>query len=75
MDNTLSYINEQKEEENTEMINGKVYMMSPRPRLEHGTVYTNIASEFRAYLKGKTCRAYGDGIDVFLDEKIGFVYY
>lgn len=73
MDNTLSYINEQKEEENTEMINGKVYMMSPRPRLEHGTVCTNIASEFRAYLKGKTCRAYGDGIDVFLDEKNRFI--
>lgn len=72
MNNNLVYINDQ-EETKTELINGKVFMMSPRPRLEHAIVCTNITSEFRNYLKGKTCRAYGDGVDVFIDEKNRFI--
>ena len=48
-------------------------MMSPRPRVEHATVCTNIACEFRSYLKGKTCRAFCDGVDVFLDENNRFI--
>lgn len=57
----------------TELIDGEIVMMSPRPRLQHGIVCTNIASEFRQYLIGKPCRAFGDGVDVFLDDKNRFV--
>ncbi len=72
MNDNLAYINDQ-EEIKTELINGKVFMMSPRPRLEHNTVLGNIFSEFRSYLKGKICRAYCDGVDVFIDDKNRFV--
>lgn len=72
MDN-LAYIDDRNIKIKTELIDGKIFMMSPRPRIEHATVCTNIASEFRSYLKGKTCRAFCDGVDVFLDENNRFV--
>lgn len=72
MDN-LAYINDRNIKIKTELIDGKIFMMSPRPRVEHATVCTNIASEFRSYLKGKTCRAFCDGVDVFLDESNRFI--
>lgn len=69
----LDYIDDRIIKIKTELIDGKIFMMSPRPRVEHATVCTNIASEFRSYLKGKTCRAFCDGVDVFLDENNRFV--
>lgn len=72
MDN-LAYINDRNIKIKTELIDGKIFMMSSRPRVEHATVCTNIASEFRSYLKGKTCRAFCDGVDVFLDENNRFI--
>ena len=72
MDN-LAYIDDRNIKIKTELIDGKIFMMSPRPKVEHATVCTNIASEFRSYLKGKTCRAFCDGVDVFLDENNRFV--
>lgn len=72
MDN-LAYIDDRNIKIKTELIDGKIFMMSLRPRVEHATVCTNIASEFRSYLKGKTCRAFCDGVDVFLDENNRFV--
>lgn len=72
MDN-LAYIDDRNIKIKTELIDGKIFMMSPRPRVEHATVCTNIASEFRSYLKGKTCRAFCDGVDVFLDINNRFV--
>lgn len=72
MDN-LAYINDRNIKIKTELIDGKIFMMSPRLRVEHATVCTNIASEFRSYLKGKTCRAFCDGVDVFLDENNRFI--
>lgn len=72
MDN-LAYINDRNIKIKTELIDGKIFMMSPRPRVEHATICTNIASEFRSYLKGKTCRAFCDGVDVFLDENNRFI--
>ena len=72
MDN-LAYIDDRNIKIKTELIDGKIFMMSPRPRVEHATVCTNIASEFRSYLKGKTCRAFCDGVDVFFDENNRFV--
>lgn len=57
----------------TELIDGQVVMMSPRPRIEHARACTNISSEFRQYLKNKPCIAFGDGVDVYLDEKNHFI--
>ncbi len=59
--------------ERFELINGKIVMMSPRPRIDHITVSGNIFREFSIYLKGKSCRAFGDGVDVYLDERNHFI--
>lgn len=57
----------------TELIDGKIVMMSPRPRISHNRVCTAISREFSSYLKGKPYEAFSDGVDVFLDEKNRFI--
>ncbi len=52
----------------TEMIDGKEYLMSPRPAPGHMTVSTNIHHIFKRFLKGKKCKAFLE-VDVHLDEK------
>ena len=54
-----------------EIING-VTMMSPAPSESHNNIMANILVIFRNYLRGKRCRAYGDNIDVFLDDENHF---
>ena len=54
---------------NYEILNGKIVYMSPRPTVNHNIVCNNIHTIFRNFLKGKTCKAFGDGIDVFLTDK------
>lgn len=56
-----------------ELIDGKVVMMSPRPRVSHIEVAGSIYAIFHAALKGKTCKAYPDGMMVYLDEKNHFI--
>ena len=56
-----------------ELIDGKVVMMSPRPSVNHHIVANNIYLLFRSYLKGKTCRPFGDGVDLYLTEKDRFI--
>ncbi|MBR2215610.1 MAG: Uma2 family endonuclease [Selenomonadaceae bacterium] len=51
-----------------ELIDGE-YMLAPAPGEGHNDVMANILVKFRVYLRGKPCRAYGDNVDVFLDEK------
>ncbi len=68
MDN-LAY----KEPPHVERIEGKTYLMSPRPRVPHNRVIFNIANIFGGYLKGKTCVPFADGTDVFLDDKNQYV--
>ena len=53
----------------TEMIDGKIVMMSPRPTLNHNTVITNLSRLIGNYLHGKKCRYFTDGVDVHFDEK------
>ena len=67
----LAYIDDYKER--FELIDGKIVMMSPRPRIDHSRALGNIFSEFRTYLKGKKCEAFSDGVDVYLDEKNHFI--
>lgn len=72
MDN-LAYIDDITVKEKTELIDGKVYMMSPRPRVTHALAIGNIFGEFRQHLRGKKCTAFCDGVDVFLNDKNRFV--
>lgn len=69
MDGNLAY----QDESWDEMINGVVITMSPRPTINHNRVAFNIAKIFSAYLNGKTCEAFGDGVDLYLTEKDRFV--
>ena len=62
-----------QEESWDELINGKAVAMSPRPSVNHHQVSLNIASIFSRYLKGKTCRPFGDGVDLYLTEKDRFI--
>ena len=56
-----------------ELINGKIVMMSPRPRVNHTRVAGTIYRIFSAALKGKRCEAFPDGVDLYLDEKNHFI--
>lgn len=53
----------------TELLDGKITFMSPRPSVNHHDVMINITNIFKNYLKGKQCKAYGDGVDIYLTEK------
>lgn len=56
-----------QEELREELLAGKLYMMSS-PSVNHNLVASNIYYSFRSCLKGKSCRAFSDGVDVFLTE-------
>ena len=60
-----------QENEDYEVINGKVYMMA-RPSTSHDQVQGNIRGAFKNYLKGKRCRAFGE-VDLFLSEDDNFI--
>lgn len=64
MNGNLAY----QEQPREELLNGKIYMMSS-PTVNHSQIASNIYYAFRSYLKGKTCRAFNDGVDVYLTEK------
>ncbi len=57
----------------TEIINGKVIAMSPRPSVNHHRVSLNIAIIFSGFLKRKTCHVFGDGVDLFLSGQNRFI--
>lgn len=52
-----------------ELLDGKIFYMSPRPAINHNKALSNIFSIFYNYLKGKDCIPFSDGVDVFLDDK------
>lgn len=57
----------------TELIEGKTYLMSPKPRIRHTAVVGRLYRIFADYLEGKTCTAWPDNVDVFLDDKNRYV--
>ena len=69
MNNNLAY----QEERCKELINGKIFMMSPRPSYFHNQVSNNIYLIFGSYLRGKRCTAIADGTALFLSETNHFV--
>lgn len=56
-----------------ELIDGKVCMMSPRPRPKHNRVINTLTTIFENYLWDKPCQVFTDGVDVYLDEKNHFI--
>lgn len=56
----------------SEKINGEIVRMSPRPAINHNRISGNIYRIFANYLDGKRCEAFGDGVDVHLDEQNTF---
>lgn len=63
MNGNLAY----QEEPREELLNGEIVMMAS-PSVNHYQITLNIVLAFQSYLKGKTCRAFGDGVDVYLTE-------
>lgn len=51
----LDYLDDRIIKLKIELIDGKIFTIAPRPKFKHAIVCGNIASEFRSYLKGKTC--------------------
>ena len=63
MNENLAY----QEEPREELLHGEIYMMSS-PSVNHSQTASNIYYAFRSFLKGKPCRAFNDGVDVYLSE-------
>ncbi len=69
MNGNLAY----QEERWDEMIDGRIVLMSPRPSVNHNTIAFNVNRLFYHYLKGKPCRPFGDGTDLYLSDGNRFV--
>lgn len=69
MENPLAYENYAVDE----LIDGNIVVMFPRPNINHHYITGNIYNIFSNYLRGKTYRPFGDGIDLYLTEKDHFV--
>ncbi len=65
LENKLSNLNNFKEE----IIDGKIYYMSPSANPIHSRIIGNIFYTFKNYLKGKRCQVYADNLDVYLGEE------
>ena len=53
-------------EEMVEIIRGKLFRMSPAPRVKHQSISGNIFAQLHQNLRGKGCRVYNAPIDVVL---------
>ena len=69
MENNLASQYEYKEKYRSEMLDGAIVLMAPRPATKHNRILFNIAYVFETYLRGKTCTTFPDGTDLFLTEK------
>ena len=58
------------EDERWELLDGTPYLMAS-PNLKHQDIALNLGAEFRAYLRGKTCKAIISPIDVRLNADKG----
>ena len=66
---SLAYQDEQR----TELINGQVVAMAPRPLINHSLIAWNIYRIFSNFLTGKACTPFADGADLHLTEDNIFV--
>ncbi len=56
-----------------EILNGKITAMSPRPSMNHYLISENVHRILSNYFDGKPCKAFGDGVDLYLNEKDRFI--
>lgn len=56
-------------EEMVEIIRGKIFRMSPAPRLKHQQINGNIFAVIHSALKGKNCKVFNAPVDVVLPIK------
>lgn len=54
------------DDERWEIINGEPFNMSPAPIRRHQDIVLNLATEFKRYLKGKSCKVYISPFDIRL---------
>jgi len=52
-----------------ELINGKVYMMSPAPSEAHQDIVVELGFQLKSFLKGKPCKVFVAPFDVCLNGK------
>ena len=52
-----------------EVLDGKIFYMSPRPIINHTRIIGNIYRIFSNFLFGKKCEPFCDGVEVFLTDK------
>ena len=69
MADNLAHQYEYEEGYRSEMLDGAIVLMAPRPATNHNRVAGNIFYMFESYLRRKTCDAFPDGTDVYLTEK------
>ena len=69
----LAYTDDETQKQRIETIDGVIVMISPRLRPEHTVISGRIFAEFDRYLRKKRCKAYPNGVDLFLDEKNHFI--
>lgn len=62
--NYLAYNDEIK----TELLNGKIISMSPRPTVNHNIAAGNIYRLFSDFLDDKPCTTFSYGVDIYLSE-------
>ena len=65
----LAYEEYYEEKYRSELLNGAIVLMSPRPATNHNRIIKNIFYAFESYLRGKLCEAFPDGTDVYLTKK------
>jgi len=70
MNTNLAY--QYEDERPSEIIGGKVVMMAGAS-INHNRITGNIYRIFSAYLKGKPCESFNDGVKLFLDEANQFI--
>lgn len=56
-----------------ELIDGEIVAMSPRPSVNHHQITINLTNIFSPFLKGKKCRYFSDGVDLYLTEKDRYI--
>ena len=61
------------EESWDELIDGKIVLMSPRPATDHIRTAGNIYHILRSYLRGKRCKVFPDGMDLYLTDTDRFI--
>ncbi len=71
LDGTYSYADylTWRFEQSVELIKGKIFQMSPAPKVKHQNISFNLSGLLYNYLKGKDCKAFSAPFDVRLLDK------